>query len=45
MYDTAQNNQFPAGAQAYAAYVDGSIGNQPNYAYIVRTFPRDTAKS
>jgi hypothetical protein len=40
MYDTAQNNQFPAGAQAYAAYVDGSIGNQPNYAYIVRTFPR-----
>lgn len=40
MYDTAQNNQFPAGAQAYAAYVDGSIGDQPNYAYIVRTFPR-----
>lgn len=40
MYDTAQNDQFPAGAQAYAAYVDGAIGNQPNYAYIVATFPR-----
>jgi hypothetical protein len=39
MYDTAQNDQFPAGAQAYAAYVDGGIGDQPNYAYIVSTFP------
>jgi hypothetical protein len=39
MYDTALNNQFPPGAQAYAAYVDGSVGDQPNYAYIVRTFP------
>lgn len=40
MYDTALNNQFPAGAAAYAAYVDGSVGNQPNYAYIVRAFPK-----
>jgi hypothetical protein len=40
MYDTVQNDQFPPGAQAYAAYVDGGIGNQPNYAYIVRAFPR-----
>jgi hypothetical protein len=40
MYDTALNNQFPAGAAAYAAYVDGSIGNQPNYAYIVSAFPK-----
>jgi hypothetical protein len=40
MYDTALNNQFPAGAAAYAAYVDGGIGNQPNYAYIVSTFPK-----
>ncbi len=40
MYDTAQNDQFPPGAQAYAAYVDGSLGNQPNYAYIVKTFPK-----
>jgi hypothetical protein len=40
MYDTAQNDQFPPGAQAYAAYVDGSIGNQPNFAFIVNTFPK-----
>lgn len=40
MYDSAQNDQFPPGAQAYAAYVDGSVGNQPNYAYIVNTFPK-----
>jgi hypothetical protein len=39
MYDTALNDQFPDGAQAYAAYVDGSVGNQPNYAYIVSAFP------
>jgi hypothetical protein len=40
MYDTALNDQFPAGAAAYAAYVDGGVGNQPNFAYIVRTFPK-----
>ena len=40
MYDTIYNDQFPAGAQAYAAYVDGSLGDQPNYAYIVTAFPR-----
>ena len=40
MFDTALNNQFPAGAAAYAAYVDGRVGDQPNYAYIVSTFPR-----
>jgi hypothetical protein len=39
MYDTVQNDQFPAGAQAYAAYVDGSVGDQPNFDFIVRTFP------
>lgn len=39
MFDTALNNQFPGGAAAYAAYVDGSLGNQPNYAYIVSAFP------
>jgi hypothetical protein len=39
MYDTIQNDQFPSGAQAYAAYVDGSLGDQPNYPYIVRAFP------
>jgi hypothetical protein len=40
MYDSALNDQFPSGAQAYAAYVDGSVGNQPNYAYIVSAFPK-----
>lgn len=40
MYDTIYNNQFPAGAQAYAAYVDGGLGDQPNYNYIVKTFPK-----
>lgn len=40
MYDTAFNNQFISGAQAYAGYVDGGIGNQPNYAYIVSAFPK-----
>lgn len=39
MYDTIYNGEFPSGAQAYAAYVDGSIGDQPNYAYIVKQFP------
>ena len=40
MYDTIYNDQFPPGAAAYAAYVDGSIGDQPNYAYIVSAFPK-----
>jgi hypothetical protein len=40
MYDTAQNDQFPAGGEAYAAYVDGAVGNQPNFAFIVSTFPK-----
>jgi hypothetical protein len=40
MYDTALNDQFPAGAAAYAAYVDGGVGDQPNYAYIVSAFPK-----
>jgi hypothetical protein len=40
MYDTILNDQFPPGAAAYAAYVDGNLGNQPNYAYIVRAFPK-----
>jgi hypothetical protein len=39
MYDSAYDDQFPAGAAAYAAYVDGGVGNQPNYAYIVSAFP------
>lgn len=39
MYDSAWNDQFSAGADAYAAYVDGGIGNQPNYDWIVSAFP------
>lgn len=39
MYDTSLNDQFPAGAAAYAGYVDGGIGNQPNYAWLVSAFP------
>jgi hypothetical protein len=40
MFDSIQNDQFPGGAAAYAAYVDGGIGNQPNYAFIVDSFPQ-----
>lgn len=40
MFDTASNNQFPAGAAAYAAYVDGGVGDQPNYGHVVATFPQ-----
>jgi hypothetical protein len=40
MYDTIYNDQFPQGAQAYAAYVDGGIGDQPNYGHIVSAFPK-----
>ena len=40
MFDTAFNDQFPAGAAAYAGYVDGHVGNQPNYAYVTRAFPK-----
>ena len=40
MYDTILNDQFPSGAAAYAGYVDGDLGNQPNYAYIVSAFPK-----
>lgn len=39
MFDADQNDQFPAGADAYAGYVDGALGDQPNYAWIVREFP------
>ena len=39
MFDTIENGQFPSGAAAYAGYIDGSIGDQPNYAFIVAQFP------
>jgi len=40
MYDADQNDQFMPGADAYAAYVDGGLADQPNYAYIVSEFPK-----
>jgi hypothetical protein len=40
MYDTILNSEFPSGAEAYAAYVDGGVGDQPNYDYIVSEFPK-----
>ena len=39
MFDSAYNSQFPPGAAAYAGYVDGQLGSQPNYAFIVAQFP------
>jgi hypothetical protein len=42
MFDTDIDDNFPTGGEAYAAYVDGHVGSQPNYDYIVKTFP--TAK-
>jgi hypothetical protein len=38
-YDTIVNGQFPPGAAAYAAYVNGSVADQPNYAWIKTSFP------
>ena len=40
MYDSAFNDQFPSSMEAAAAYVDGGVGNQPNYDYIVSAFPK-----
>jgi hypothetical protein len=40
MYDTAYNSEFPSGAEAYAAYVDGGVGDQPNYPHIVQAYPK-----
>lgn len=39
MVDSAYNNQFAPGYDAYAAYRDGHVGDQPNYDWIVREFP------
>lgn len=40
MFDTIINSEFPLEPPAAAGYVDGGIGNQPNYAYVVRAFPK-----
>lgn len=39
MYDTESNDQFPRGAAAYAAYIDGERGDQPNLAAVRAMFP------
>jgi peptidoglycan hydrolase-like protein with peptidoglycan-binding domain len=39
MFDAIADDQFPPGAAAYAAYVDGDLANQPNYSWIVKAFP------
>jgi len=39
MWDTIENGEFPPGGAAYAAYVDGRLGDQPNYAHVVAAFP------
>ena len=39
MYDSDTNAAFPPGADAYAAYVDGALADQPNYGWIVAHFP------
>lgn len=38
MFDSAVNRELPPGA-AYAAYVDGGIGDQPNYHSVSALFP------
>jgi hypothetical protein len=39
LFDSIENGQFPPGGAAYAGYVDGHLGNQPNYAWVVSAFP------
>jgi hypothetical protein len=39
MYDAEDNAQFPPGAPAYASYIDGHGGDQPNYAHVTAAFP------
>lgn len=40
MADSAWNSQFPKGFDAYAAYVDGRVGDQPNYDWVTVNFPQ-----
>lgn len=40
MIDSDENGVYAGLAvSAYAGYVDGHVGNQPNYQYLVNTFP------
>jgi hypothetical protein len=39
MLDTAWDDQFLPGADAYAGYVDGDVGSQPNYEWLTQAYP------
>lgn len=39
MADSAESAALPAGLPAYASYVDGGIGDQPNHAAVVAAHP------
>lgn len=39
MFDSDLDSQFPRGGQAYAAYVDGRVADQPNFQWVVQEFP------
>ena len=39
MFDSITNAAYPADARACAAYVDGHLGNQPNYAQVRAEHP------
>lgn len=39
MFDTIWENAWPADPQAVLGYVDGHVGDQPDWAYVQRRFP------
>lgn len=39
MYDTITESAWPADPQAVLGYVDGHVGDQPDWAYVQRRFP------
>lgn len=39
MYDTIDESAWPADPQAVLGYVDGHVGDQPDWAYVQRRFP------
>ncbi len=39
MFDSAYNDQFPDDPEAVAGYVDGGLGDQPNYEWLAGHFP------
>jgi hypothetical protein len=40
MFDSIYNNQFPPDPQAVCGYVDGGVGDQPNYEWLTRAYPK-----